>query len=248
MIKEFNLEQAKAGKAVCTRDGRRVRILCFDLKDNNFPICAAVEEEEGIEYPYIYTLGGGLGYNRVHYADLMMADGEDEQDLKPSEESEGTAAGKEKPSEESEGGAGTEKRGAETEKGGAGAEKEDTETEKGDAEKFAGTVMHSEWTEDGTLKVEMAPAMRVEGIYEELKAVYKAKNHDYGNSFDESLDSFGLVASVVRISDKWNRIKALWNKDGEAKVKESLEDTLLDMANYCVMTVAWMRRKMFQQL
>ena len=31
-MREFSMEEAKAGKAVCTRDGRRVRILCFDLK------------------------------------------------------------------------------------------------------------------------------------------------------------------------------------------------------------------------
>ena len=227
-MREFDLEEAKAGKRVCTRGGRMARIVEWDYKGSSpvQPILAIISNPDGYETIGAFTVDGICAYNGmkgVH--DLMMADDEDEQDLKPSEESEGTAVGKEKPSEESEGSAGT--------------EKEDAETEK-----FAGAVMHSEWTEDGTLKVEMAPAMRVEGIYEELKAVYKAKNHDYGNSFDESLDSFGLVASVVRISDKWNRIKALWNKEGEAKVKESIEDTLLDMANYCVMTVAWMRRKM----
>ena len=33
-MKPFNLEEAKAGKPVCTRDGRKVRIICFDRKDN----------------------------------------------------------------------------------------------------------------------------------------------------------------------------------------------------------------------
>lgn len=245
-MREFDLEEAKAGKRVCTRDGRRARIVEWDYKGSSSvqPILAIISNPDAYETIGAFTVDGICAYNGmkgVH--DLMMADDEDDGDLKPSEESEGTAAGKEKPSEESEGSAGTEKEDTGTEKGDAETEKENTETEK-----FTGTVIHSEWTEDGTLKVEMAPAMRVEEIYEELKAVYKAKNHDYGNSFDESLDSFGLVASVVRISDKWNRIKALWNKEGKAKVKESLEDTLLDMANYCVMTAAWMRRKMFQQL
>lgn len=68
---------------------------------------------------------------------------------------------------------------------------------------------------------------------------YIAKNHDYGNSFDQSLDKFGLVAAVVRIGDKMNRIESLITK--EAKVKdESIKDTLLDMANYAIMTTMWM--------
>ena len=68
---------------------------------------------------------------------------------------------------------------------------------------------------------------------------YVRKNHDYGNSFDKSLDKFGLVASVVRIGDKMNRIESLVQK--EAMVQdESIRDTLLDMAKYAIMTVMWM--------
>jgi hypothetical protein len=37
-MKPFNLEEAKAGKAVCTRDGRDVTILTFDRKSQNYPI------------------------------------------------------------------------------------------------------------------------------------------------------------------------------------------------------------------
>lgn len=78
-------------------------------------------------------------------------------------------------------------------------------------------------------------------ITNNMTQTYSAKNHDYGNSFDLSLDKFGLVASVVRIGDKMNRIESLINK--EARVKdESIKDTLLDMANYCIMTVMWINK------
>ena len=78
-------------------------------------------------------------------------------------------------------------------------------------------------------------------ITHNMTQTYSAKNHDYGNSFDLSLDKFGLVASVVRIGDKMNRIESLINK--EARVKdESIKDTLLDMANYCIMTVMWINK------
>lgn len=74
-----------------------------------------------------------------------------------------------------------------------------------------------------------------------LKDIYNRKNADYGNSFDKSLDEFGLVASVVRMSDKMERIKSLTNKEAEVK-DESIEDTLIDLANYAIMTVLWMKK------
>lgn len=53
-LKPFDLEAAKAGKPVCTKDGRNVRIICFDCKDEAFPIVALVsgsyEKEEVISY------------------------------------------------------------------------------------------------------------------------------------------------------------------------------------------------------
>lgn len=75
-----------------------------------------------------------------------------------------------------------------------------------------------------------------------MAKTYAAKNHDYGNSFEQSLDKFGLVASIVRMGDKINRIESLSKK--EAKVKdESIKDTLLDLATYSVMTVMWLSKQ-----
>lgn len=82
-------------------------------------------------------------------------------------------------------------------------------------------------------------------ITDSMAKTYEAKNHDYGNSFDQSLNEFGLVASVVRLGDKMNRIKSLIKKEAQVK-NESIEDTLLDMANYAIMTVLWMNNKKSQ--
>lgn len=71
-------------------------------------------------------------------------------------------------------------------------------------------------------------------VCEKLHSIYIAKNHDYGNSFNQSLNEFGVVAALVRMNDKFNRLKSLANK--LAKVDESIDDTLLDLANYCIMT------------
>lgn len=52
-LKPFDLEAAKAGKPVCTRDGRKARIICFDLNNKNFPIVAIINcdtEENAYQY------------------------------------------------------------------------------------------------------------------------------------------------------------------------------------------------------
>lgn len=69
---------------------------------------------------------------------------------------------------------------------------------------------------------------------------YKMKNADYGNSFDKSCDEFGITAALVRIGDKFNRIKQLTKQENLVK-DESIEDTLLDLANYAIMTMLWFK-------
>lgn len=69
--------------------------------------------------------------------------------------------------------------------------------------------------------------------------MYTRKNHDYGDSFGETFKKLGLISAVTRISDKVNRLVSLSTKD--AKVDESLEDTLLDLASYSVMTLIELR-------
>ena len=67
------------------------------------------------------------------------------------------------------------------------------------------------------------------------------KNHDYGNSFEESLDQFGIVASIVRMSDKMKRLESLTDESKTQRVgSESLLDTLEDLSNYAAMTACWL--------
>ena len=79
----------------------------------------------------------------------------------------------------------------------------------------------------------------VQETYDTLKSVYEAKNHDYGNSFDKSLDKYGLIAALTRISDKFNRAENLILGQKEMVEEESIIDTLLDLANYAVMTAVY---------
>ena len=81
-------------------------------------------------------------------------------------------------------------------------------------------------------------------LCEELNKTYEKKNHDYGDSFGETFNKLGIISAITRITDKYNRLVSLCTKpEEERKVKdESIEDTLLDMANYCMMTVIELRR------
>ena len=77
--------------------------------------------------------------------------------------------------------------------------------------------------------------------YEELLNTFCKKNHDYGNSFELSLDKYGLVAGVVRMEDKMNRLSTLVDSDTDAQIaSESLVDTLMDLSNYAAMSACWL--------
>ena len=79
-------------------------------------------------------------------------------------------------------------------------------------------------------------------ITKDMTELYERKNKDYGNSFDKTLNEFGIVAGLIRLNDKMNRVKSIYDKDVSVK-DESLEDTLIDLANYAVMTLMWINNK-----
>lgn len=69
-IVDFDLEKAKAGAKVVTRDGRNVRILCYDVKGRmELPIIALVDFGEFEETVSLYINGR---YNEKHNNDLDL--------------------------------------------------------------------------------------------------------------------------------------------------------------------------------
>ena len=71
-IKPFSLEAAKLGKPVCTRDGCKARIICFDSTLKNYPLVVLVDGKAG-EYPYTYTAEGKFDEDGKNSDfDLMM--------------------------------------------------------------------------------------------------------------------------------------------------------------------------------
>ena len=80
--------------------------------------------------------------------------------------------------------------------------------------------------------------------YDHQWNTFVRKNHDYGNSFEKSLDTFGLVAGIVRMNDKFERLVSLNDPNKDAQIaSESLVDTLEDLSNYAAMAACWMKGK-----
>lgn len=80
-------------------------------------------------------------------------------------------------------------------------------------------------------------------IATELGELYDKKNTAYGNSFNETFKKLGIISAVTRISDKYNRLCNLATNVNIDDLGESLEDTLRDMASYCIMTVMELENK-----
>lgn len=57
-MRPFDLEAAKSGKPVCTRDGRKARIVCFDRKSPLYSVIALIEEPDGEEEIVLYSKDG----------------------------------------------------------------------------------------------------------------------------------------------------------------------------------------------
>lgn len=80
----------------------------------------------------------------------------------------------------------------------------------------------------------------MKNTFKNMLETFVLKNKKYGNSFEVSIDKYGSIAALTRISDKFNRIENLILSNDSGTSDETVIDTLLDMANYCVMTAIYM--------
>ena len=79
-------------------------------------------------------------------------------------------------------------------------------------------------------------------ITQEMLETYSRKNVDYDDAFTKSLEEDGLLVAKIRLGDKYKRFSALIKQENLVK-DESIQDTLLDMASYAIMTVMFNRNK-----
>ena len=79
-------------------------------------------------------------------------------------------------------------------------------------------------------------AKTFKSITDKMCDIYKQKNSDYGNSFSNLFKECGMTYAYGHMAEKLERVKSLM-KD-EAKVNgESMRDSLLDLANYAILTI-----------
>jgi len=69
-----------------------------------------------------------------------------------------------------------------------------------------------------------------------LHEIYKQKNAAYGDSFGDTFKRLGVISAVTRITDKYNRLVNLATHKDICIGDESIIDTLVDLANYALMT------------
>ena len=70
-------------------------------------------------------------------------------------------------------------------------------------------------------------------ITDKMLELYSSKNELYGDSFNQLMHELGLIAGVVPLDNKLRRVKSIV-KGAEVKF-ESLEDSLMDLANYSIL-------------
>lgn len=86
-------------------------------------------------------------------------------------------------------------------------------------------------------EVQIDKSIEHEQLCLELNELYKRKNKDYGDSFSRNLERYGLCIAAGRLYEKLDRFDSLI-RSGQQEIKEeSVRDTLIDLANYAIITV-----------
>ena len=79
---------------------------------------------------------------------------------------------------------------------------------------------------------------KITTVCDSIEKTLISKNTDYGNSFQETLCKYGDVAFMVRLDDKFARLNSLFKNQSVWVKDESFEDTVRDIAGYCLLFLA----------
>lgn len=75
-------------------------------------------------------------------------------------------------------------------------------------------------------------------IQDEAFELFKKKNSDYGDAFEE----FGTIGILVRMNDKIKRAMTINDKKILLVDDESLRDTLIDLHNYSALAITLLEK------
>lgn len=100
----------------------------------------------------------------------------------------------------------------------------------GEAQESAHNVCSGEM-----MTAEQADKLRIhKELTDKIHHLYETKDMDYGDSMHPLFEEYGLTAFLVLFEIKINRIKSLQYKSSHY---ESLEDSLMDLANYSLIAL-----------
>lgn len=83
-----------------------------------------------------------------------------------------------------------------------------------------------------------------EDVVSDCVDLYKAKNADYGSSTTKTYQQFGDISYATRINDKINRLNVLLTTSRQEVKDESIDDTILDIANYAILWLVDRKNKL----
>ena len=75
-------------------------------------------------------------------------------------------------------------------------------------------------------------------VQDEAFELFKKKNTDYGNAFEE----YGTIGILIRMNDKIKRAQTITNKNVTLVDTESLRDTLIDLHNYTALAITLLEK------
>ena len=75
-----------------------------------------------------------------------------------------------------------------------------------------------------------------------MLVMYTEKNEKYGNSWEGTLDEFGYLPYIIRMNEKLKRAKTIVTI-GDEDETETLEDILIDVSIYSVMTLMHLKNE-----
>jgi hypothetical protein len=86
---------------------------------------------------------------------------------------------------------------------------------------------------------------RFEELLELMLQTTKSKNADYASPNDafRNFRDFGALGILVRMSDKFARLKTALLEKREFKVNERIQDTILDLAVYAIILIIFLEEE-----
>ena len=76
----------------------------------------------------------------------------------------------------------------------------------------------------------------------EMAETFARKRADYGQTTTETFEKFGPISMLVRMHDKLGRLDNLFGT-GKEPYNESVIDTLIDLANYSLITILELQKQ-----